>query len=67
MDKTYTATRKETYKGPPLRSISIGELDYEFKPGLKEHTGIPAEIARHLRTQNSDEFQIAETKRSKKK
>lgn len=66
MAKTYTATKKENYKGPPLRSVSIGDLDYEFKPGEKEYTGIPAEIAQHLKSHNSDEFQIAETKRSKK-
>ena len=66
MAKTYTATKKDGYKGPPLRSLSIGDLDYEFKPGQKEYTGIPAEIARHLKSHNSDEFQIAETKRSKK-
>jgi hypothetical protein len=66
MDKTYTATKKDSYKGPPLRSVSIGDLDYEFKPGLKEYTGVPAGIARHLKAHNSDEFQIAQTKRSKK-
>jgi len=64
--KTYTATRKESFKGAPLRSVSIGAHDYEFKPGLKEYPGIPEEIARHIRTHNSDEFEIAETKRSKK-
>lgn len=66
MVKTYTAKKKVNYKGPPLRSVSIGEHDYEFEPGEKEYPGIPRVIAEHLRANHGDEFEIAETKRRSK-
>lgn len=66
MAKTYIAKRKTTYKGPPLRSISRGEYDYEFTPGEKEYSGIPGAIAKRIRAQYGDEFEVVETKRRSK-
>lgn len=64
--KTYTAKRKPSFKGPPLRSVSIGESDYDFHPRLEKYNGIPAAIAEHLKREHSSEFEITKTRRRKK-